>query len=569
MSGRRSRGWGATLRFVSAAAAAAGAACRSDDALRDLPEAPEVLNTRVVFAPQCQSVIFSSNRDGRVAPFALEAPFTSAVPTRLAQLPDRDLLARSLSPDCKLLALVADQGGDAVYDVYLYDFTTRELTNLTRTRKENEGEPEFSPTTPVLAYLRNEELALYYPGTEAGVRVADAPAKFTSLEWSADGRRLFLEDRSTSIWAYDASAGGFTLIWQAPRKAYSPRSMRSYRQLLYFTSDHESEFSQVYELNLATSSLRRVHPSEHDQYTPRLRSPDELIFRTSIDGNVVALRLAGERVDTISPPAGVVYDLSLDFAPALFVYAGSRQIASIYTPADNGLMHDLLRQRLDVRQPLAREVRGRDGMVHFVFSADSQTRSWVVWLHGGPDEQVSPRYNLYFDFLARLGYGVVALNYPGSTGIGNAYELRGLPESLQVARQLAGIEEGLADVAAQLPGFGRYVLVGVSYGSAVGFRHLQRHPGDVVKFIDFSGVTNDGTRPDTVGVRDSLPPTLMIYGDSDPAQRTPARRELLDRRAKWMRTHRVELDDEGHFVSGRQSIRRILGEIERFLREQP
>ena len=353
----------------------------------------------------------------------------------------------------------------------------------------------------------------------------------------------------------------------APQGLLAP-VLHSYGQLLYFTSDHESEFSQVYELDRTTSALRRVHPSEHDQYSPRRRSAEELTFRTNVDGNVIALRLAGAAVDTISPTAGVVYDLSPESSPPLFIYAGPRQLLSIYTPDDSGRMRDLLRQTSEVRQPAPRGVRGRDGMVHYVFVGDSLTSSWVVWLHGGPDEQVSPRYNLYFDHLARLGFGVVALNYPGSTGIGSRYELRGVPESLQLTRQLAGIEEGIADVAARYPGLRRYVLVGVSYGSAVGFRHLQRHPEDVIKFVDFSGVTKEWTRVDTVAAPDSLPPVLMIYGDNDRAQRTRARRELLDRRQAWMRTRRLVLDHEGHFVSGRESIRRALGEIERFVTDR-
>ncbi|MCB0353709.1 MAG: hypothetical protein KDD64_09300 [Bdellovibrionales bacterium] len=46
----------------------------------------------------------------------------------------------------------------------------------------------------------------------------------------------------------------------------------------------------------------------------------------------------------------------------------------------------------------------------------------VVWLHGGPRENVSPRYNPYFHMLNNLGFAVVALNYPGSTGRGLSFE---------------------------------------------------------------------------------------------------------------------------------------------------
>ncbi|HET8623754.1 MAG TPA: hypothetical protein VFM14_09355, partial [Gemmatimonadales bacterium] len=542
--------------------AVALAACRSD-ARRELPEVPETLNTRVIFAPRCGKVFFSSNRDGRVAPFALEAPFTAPA-SRLAYIRNRDLLARSVSADCGKLALVADQGGDGIYDVFLYDLAASKLTNLTRTNRENEGEPEFSPNGRHLAFLRNDRLVLYDVPALAERTPAGAPAAFVSLEWSPDGRRLFLEDRATSIWTFAPKDSTFTRLWTAPRKADSPRSLHAQGRFLYFASDHESQFSQIYELDLTTSALRRVAPSEHDQYSPRHDGAGGLTFRTAVDGNILGLRQHDGVVDTIGPKAGVVYDFSFDFGIPLFVYAGARQPASIYTTDGAGRMRDLLHRQVDVYQPAPLPVRGRDGMVHYVF-ADSLTKSWVVWLHGGPNEQVSPRYNLYFDHLARLGYGVVALNYPGSTGIGNKYELRDLPESVQVARQITGVEEGIADVAAVYPSLRRYVLIGVSYGSAIAFRHLQRHAADVIRFVDFSGITKESSPAEGGGAPHPLPPTLMIYGEKDPAQRSAARRELLRYRQKWMETRRVVLDHEGHFVSGRKSIQRALGEIERFL----
>ena len=51
-------------------------------------------------------------------------------------------------------------------------------------------------------------------------------------------------------------------------------------------------------------------------------------------------------------------------------------------------------------------------------------RRVIVWFHGGPHENVSPRFNPYFHALSRLGFGVMAVNYPGSTGRGAAYEER-------------------------------------------------------------------------------------------------------------------------------------------------
>ena len=61
----------------------------------------------------------------------------------------------------------------------------------------------------------------------------------------------------------------------------------------------------------------------------------------------------------------------------------------------------------------------------------------VLWLHGGPHEDVSPRFNPYFHWLNRQGFGVLALEYPGSTGRGALYERRFTPADLRDALQAA------------------------------------------------------------------------------------------------------------------------------------
>lgn len=534
----------------------------------DLPNAPEILNTRVVFAPQCRRVLFSSNRHDHMAAFALDVSSATPAVIPVGELRGRDLLVRSVSPDCAMLALVADYGGNELFDVFLYDFSRRELEALTRSRRTNEGDPEFSPTQPLLAYLSDGTLRLYEYQDRRPVPVPDSPARFTSVRWSARGDRAYLEDRRTHLWEYDPAQATFRVIWKAPTRAYSPRLVHSTGDSVYFLSDHETGLSQIYQADVHSWRPRRVHPSSHDQYSPRTYG-DGLLFRSSIDGNFPALRLRGGRVDTLSPSRGVVYDFSLEFPSPLFVYAGEGRITSIYagSSGNDTLLRDLLNHDFAPVQPRAREFRTSEGMVHFVFAADSVPRRWVVWLHGGPREQVSPRFNLYFDFLVRLGYAVVALNYPGSTGIGNEYELPGLPDSAQVTRQLAGIEEGLGRVRELYPGFDRYALVGVSYGSAIGFLHARRHPGEVLRFVDFSGVTTPATAVEIDSGPAPLPPVLLIQGANDAQQRTPERRALLRDRGEATRTTRLLLREEGHYVARMSSVRLILAHLERFLTE--
>lgn len=73
--------------------------------------------------------------------------------------------------------------------------------------------------------------------------------------------------------------------------------------------------------------------------------------------------------------------------------------------------------------PMEVWIRSEDGRVHQAFYfGPRDTRKVVLWWHGGPRENVSPRFNPYYRALAERGYGVLAVNYPGSTGRGREYE---------------------------------------------------------------------------------------------------------------------------------------------------
>jgi dipeptidyl aminopeptidase/acylaminoacyl peptidase len=523
-----------------------------------------VVNSRVIFAPQCGRVFFSSNRNGTIGPFAIDVTADRPAVSPIDVPHDRDLILRSVSRDCTMFALVGDHSGNGVFDVYLYDLQRQTFGALTHAHGVNSGEPQFSPNHAVLAYLEDGALKLYDAQAGRMMPTAPSPLEFTSLIWSSDGGSVFLEDRATDLWQYQPADQGFRKVWDAQHPASNPRLGYSSGRSLYFLSDHEGGVSQIYRLDLVSSHLERVTPSSHDQYSP-VERPGGLLFRTSVDGNFTAVRLRAGRVDTLSPRRGVVYDFSLDFPKPLFLYAGGQEITSIYAVDPDGSWTDLLSHHLAVAQPAARQFRTADGMVHFVFAQDSQPQHWIVWLHGGPREQVSPRFNLYFDYLTRLGYAILALNYPGSTGIGNAYELDQVPDSARVERQLTGIDGELLQARELYPSLNRYVLVGVSYGSAIGFLHTLRHPRQVTKFIDFSGATTRSTQPDLSHLPRSLPPILLIRGVNDPQQKTPERRALLNARRRLARTSEVVLTDEGHFIGRRQSIRIILGEMRRFL----
>jgi dipeptidyl aminopeptidase/acylaminoacyl peptidase len=55
---------------------------------------------------------------------------------------------------------------------------------------------------------------------------------------------------------------------------------------------------------------------------------------------------------------------------------------------------------------------------------DGELPPYIVWVHGGPTAQVTPRFDLEKAFFTSRGIGIIDVNYGGSSGYGRAYRER-------------------------------------------------------------------------------------------------------------------------------------------------
>jgi pimeloyl-ACP methyl ester carboxylesterase len=474
----------------------------------------------------------------------------------------RDFVAQSLAPDCRTLAMVSDREGNGSFDVYLYDLRDRKLLGIATRPDLDDGKPMFAPHGSVLAYLAGKELSLYDYAKATHLEVAGSSERFESVTWSEDGSSLYLEDEGTNIWQYDLRAAQFRKIWDAPRMSYSPRAISQRGNHLLFASDHESDYSQVYQLDLKGGPLRRLYSSPHDEHSPDERNPGHYTFRSIADGSFVAGELQNGNYHPLSPPVGVAYDCSLDFGRPLLLYSNDRVPTSLYW-IDAQKLIPLLPVSDRSHQPGAIPIKNSRGATNFLYLPSKAPSAWVIWLHGGPHEQVSPRYNLYFDFFARKNIAVYAINYPGSTGFGRSYALGGKSGAEMVRVQLPAIEQDLAQLRQLHPEMSSFMLVGVSYGSILAHFMAAKHP-EVTGLVDFSGIANATMISDAGSNNRHYAPMLVIYGENDFAWRNPARADLISRYGQHANVSTLMLPNEGHFIQHRGDIDQILRRLDGF-----
>ncbi|MBA2475021.1 MAG: S9 family peptidase [Actinobacteria bacterium] len=113
----------------------------------------------------------------------------------------------------------------------------------------------------------------------------------------------------------------------------------------------------------------------------------------------------------------------------------------------------------------------------------------IVYVHGGPESQLRPRFLALLQYFVGEGFAVVAPNVRGSTGYGKRYEhLDDVERRLDSVRDLAALHDWLAAD----PRFDerRVVLYGGSYGGYMVLAGLAFHPERWAAGIDVVGISD-------------------------------------------------------------------------------
>ncbi|MDQ1504933.1 MAG: hypothetical protein QOD57_2660 [Actinomycetota bacterium] len=216
----------------------------------------------------------------------------------------------------------------------------------------------------------------------------------------------------------------------------------------------------------------------------------------------------------------------------------------------------------------------------------------VVALHGGPIARYGADLVPEFQLFARLGLPTVALNYPGSTGSGHEYtrSLFGRAGSIDV-EAVASVVDGLTDEGR------RVILYGESYGAFLALSVAAvRDCAGVIAFAPFASfeslsVSGSPEVRDLLNLLDEgnhlgfgrnlltacrtiRGKVLISHGTADmriPAAESRALAQALRARvgAGEHDVQFVEMDGQGHDLSGRPVLQRWYREVATFVGSLP
>jgi len=319
-------------------------------------------------------------------------------------------------------------------DIYLYDLSSGETTNLTDGMMGYDLEPAFSPDGRFMSWLSMERDG-----------------------YEADRNRLFVLDlRSRSArelsMGFDQDAGG---------ASWSPDS-----RAIYFTSDVKGTV-QIYAVDVASTTVRQVTEGVH---------------------NYGAFGIAGEG----SGMTLVASRMSMSAPTDIYRVDPTNGTATHLTFANQDVLSRL--ELGEVRERWTATTDGKQLHSWVIYPPNfdpSRQYPALLYCKGGPQGPLSQSFSYRWNFqiMAANGYVVVAPNRRGSSSFGQAWEeeISGDWGGQAMADLLAAID----DVAREpYVDESRLGAVGASFGGYAVFWLAGNHDGRFKAFIAHDGVFN-------------------------------------------------------------------------------
>jgi dipeptidyl aminopeptidase/acylaminoacyl peptidase len=323
------------------------------------------------------------------------------------------------------------------------------------------------------------------------------------------------------------------------------------------------EFHALVRISLATASPAKLFSTEGDVGSVRFVDKSHLVFDVTGRGQrsafVASYDSSGTNISIRSLGAGSSVIGHTPRRDSVVVVRSTLSVAAqldVVSLADLGAheVRDSLissggpSETLSPSRPI--RIRAKDGTYSHAFlwpSARGPARGALIFVHGGPAQQIMQDWDGGIAFVASRGIAVLGLNYRGSTGYGASYEAsaRGIDDQVEdvlAACQFAAEQLGIP--------WSRILVWGHSHGAQVALRAALRQPDAAGTYYLLSLPRSGPLMPLSRKRSATGPQVVLFHGAQDATNSaedaTEFVREAIARASMPARLRTIVFPDEGH-----------------------
>ena len=540
-------------------------------------------------------------RDGRVDPL----------------LPLDDRVGGLEVSSSRLVALASDVDGNERWRLEVYDLSSGTLGSIQgdgRTSINNLGAWNSDGTVHAFtSNLRNGvdfDLYLYVHGRGVKGPVATLEGMNTVSAWISERYVLVVHSNTNldrDIYLVDVVSGEVRNLTKHEGEADNRSPIPLDQSRFIYLTNSDQEFTNIAVYDLGRGVWKYVYRVPRDVEAIDL-SPDGryVAFVENYEGfsKLYASALSFEEVVLVDSPQGVIADLSWGAAGIAYSVSGPKVghevFLAIPRSAPQVLTHSpkfgLRMEEMVVPEHVWYE--SWDGMriPALIYKPKTGRPPYpaVVIVHGGPESQARPSFDMLSQVFVRLGFLVLLPNFRGSTGYGKTFvHLDDRERRMDSLRDIGALVDWAEERGLLVKG--RVAITGASYGGYATLMSLALFPDywscgvervGIVNLVTFIRNTGPWRRkyriyeygdPDTMyDVMMSLSPItyldrirvplMVVHGRNDPRVPISEAEQLVKRmRELGKEVVYIEIGDEGHGVAKVRNRTTVYTEIVKFI----
>ncbi len=427
----------------------------------------------------------------------------------------------SYAPDRDRLAFGIDRGGSERFQIHMLEAGGDRVVRLTDDPRVIHGWGDWSPDGNSIAFSSNaraqESFDIYVEDVDN--RSTELVYRFDGnafpVAWSPDGSKILFEvshapfDQDLFLLRLDDRSADL-LTPHAGDAAFHSATFDESGEHVYCVTDKGREFAALARIDASSHELEFLYAEDWDlESLAATRDRRTLAFTVNDGGasRLVVWDLPSRARKELELPPGLVggLDWSNDGTKLAFSLSSSTSNSDVWMfefhdkRALEGRLSRLTRSSTSgiaastFVEPRLVRARSFDELevTSYLYLPDAKATPYplVVMLHGGPESQFRPGFSPLVQFFLRMGFGVLAPNFRGSTGYGRRYthldDVRGRMDTVKDA------ESALRHVLEGYPiDKGRVAAWGGSYGGFMVLACLYTSPALWAAGVDIVGISN-------------------------------------------------------------------------------